>query len=75
MGNKAKKYLGQHFLHEKGILKMIRDEINPTETDIIIEIGPGTGNLTAELIPLAGKVLAIEKDPDMISPILSLYSE
>ena len=68
---KVKKYLGQNFLHDKNILYTIVEagEIKTEET--VIEIGPGKGILTAELIKRAGKVIAIEKDRDLI-PFLKL---
>lgn len=66
---KAKKHLGQHFLHEKGVLTKIRDAANPFMNEIVLEIGPGTGALTATLLPFVGKLIAIEKDSDLI-PVL-----
>ena len=54
--------LGQNFLINKGIVsKIINSEKIDNET--IIEIGPGKGSLTEELIKKAKKVIAIEKDP------------
>ena len=44
-----KKKYGQNFLNNKKILYKIANSINPTENDLIIEIGPGSGNLTKEL--------------------------
>jgi 16S rRNA (adenine1518-N6/adenine1519-N6)-dimethyltransferase len=63
---KPKKSLGQHFLTDKRHLLKIRDAINPVADDILIEIGPGKGALTRELVPLSEKLIAIEKDPDMV---------
>lgn len=63
---KAKKSLGQHFLKSESALKKIRDAANVVGSDIVLEIGPGLGALTAELLFSAGKVVAIEKDRDLI---------
>ena len=58
--------LGQHFLKNKTVLKKILHRISPQEKDLIIEIGAGRGVLTFPLAEKAGKVIAIEKDPDLI---------
>ena len=47
---KPKKSLGQNFLVDKNIIKLIVNTVEITENDTILEIGPGTGNLTKELI-------------------------
>lgn len=54
--------LGQHFLHEKQILRKIVEAVDPKPEDLIIEIGPGRGALTFPLAEKAGKVVAVEKD-------------
>jgi len=62
MSIKAKTHLGQHFLHDKNILKAIIAAGDIHSTDTILEIGAGQGFLTKELIPLAGRVIAYEID-------------
>ena len=47
---KAKKSLGQNFLIDKNILKKIVDVGNINSRDKILEIGPGTGNLTEYIV-------------------------
>ena len=60
---KAKKSLGQNFLVDKNILKKISDINIFDKTAEIVEIGPGTGNLTSYLIEKdIKKIFAIEKD-------------
>ncbi len=66
---KAKKSLGQHFLKSQSALTKIRDAGSIDDTDTVLEIGPGTGALTELLVVSAKKVIAIEKDRDLI-PIL-----
>ncbi|HOP60645.1 MAG TPA: 16S rRNA (adenine(1518)-N(6)/adenine(1519)-N(6))-dimethyltransferase RsmA [Candidatus Saccharicenans sp.] len=58
--------LGQHFLHDKNIIKKIIEANQPEKSDLFIEIGPGTGALTFLLAERAGFVLAIEKDQALI---------
>ncbi|MSR81761.1 MAG: ribosomal RNA small subunit methyltransferase A [Candidatus Latescibacteria bacterium] len=57
------KKLGQHFLADQQLLEreLAYAELRPG--DIVLEIGPGIGNLTAFLATRAGKVIAIERDP------------
>ena len=58
-----KKSLGQNFLLNKEIIKKIVDLGKITNESTIIEIGPGTGNLTQELIKKKPKkFIAIEKE-------------
>ena len=66
---KAKKHLGQHFLRSESALKKIRDAADLSGDSIVLEIGPGAGALTETLLFFAGKVIAIEKDRDLI-PLL-----
>lgn len=68
-GFKISKSLGQNFLTDKNVIDKIIDAMELTERDLVIEIGPGLGVLTAEAAPQAGKVLAIEIDKNLI-PIL-----
>ena len=60
------KSLGQNFLTSQGILKKIVDASNLNEDDIVLEIGPGIGTLTFELAKHCKKVIAIEKDGEMV---------
>ncbi len=64
---KAKKSLGQHFLKSEKALGQIVEAANIASTDFVLEIGPGTGILTERLLAKAERVLAIEKDRDMIA--------
>lgn len=62
----ANKALGQNFLINETIIQTIVTEANIGKNDLVIEIGPGLGNLTEELIKRANKVIAIELDLKMI---------
>jgi len=54
--------LGQNFLKDKSVIKKIIDVANLTTDDLVLEIGPGKGILTEELIKRTGKVIAVEID-------------
>lgn len=63
------KGLGQNFLHDETVLESIVDGAKVSKEDLVIEIGPGVGSLTAKLISRAEKVVSIELD-DALIPIL-----
>lgn len=65
-GLKAKKRFGQNFLIDENIVNNIVEQSEIDSEDIIIEIGPGLGNLTEKLVDKAKSVLAFEIDEDMI---------
>ena len=46
-----KKSLGQNFLTDKNIIDIIVNKGNINENDVVLEIGPGTGNLTERILP------------------------
>ena len=63
---KADKSLGQNFLIDSEVLEKIVNSSEINEKDLVIEIGPGLGTLTNELLEKAGKVIAVELDKRMI---------
>jgi len=60
------KGFGQNFLISENILKKIVEAANVVPKDIVLEIGPGIGTLTIELAKKAKKVIAVEKDKEMV---------
>ena len=65
----AKKHLGQHFLHEKGIINKIVQAVDPKPGDRLVEIGPGQGAITFPLLDRHGALTVIEFDRDLIAPL------
>jgi len=63
--HKARRWLGQHFLIDHSVLIDAVRSADVKKEDIILEIGPGTGNLTAELLRTGCKVIAVEKDRNL----------
>ena len=63
---KANKNLGQNFLIDEQVIKDIIDGAEINNEDLVIEIGPGLGTLTAFLVEKAKKVICIELDKKMI---------
>lgn len=65
-GITANKKLGQNFLIDDNVIQGIVKSAQIESTDLVIEIGPGLGTLTAPLLEKAGKVIAIELDQKML---------
>jgi 16S rRNA (adenine1518-N6/adenine1519-N6)-dimethyltransferase len=63
---RAKRRLGQHFLADPRLLARIADALQAGANDTVLEIGPGSGGLTGPLVERAGRVIAIEKDRDLV---------
>ena len=66
---KPKKFLGQNFLINEKIADQIIEAADLSDKDTVLEIGPGTGILTERLVKVAGKVLAVEKDYDLVEKL------
>ena len=61
-----KKKLGQNFLTDKNIINIIVDTAKLSNSDYVLEVGPGTGNLTEKIISKNPKKLfAVEKDKSL----------
>ena len=71
---RAKKYLGQNFLNSKSAVLDAVKVARLTEQDTVVEIGPGTGAFTRELLNCAGKVIAIEKDGELIPRLQAQFA-
>ncbi|MEW8137864.1 MAG: 16S rRNA (adenine(1518)-N(6)/adenine(1519)-N(6))-dimethyltransferase RsmA, partial [Candidatus Thiodiazotropha endolucinida] len=64
-----RKRFGQNFLHDPGIIQRIVQAIDPQPGDNLVEIGPGQGAITTELLSLIGRMQAIELDRDLVGPL------
>lgn len=65
LDHKFKKQYGQNFLMDKNILNKICESISPCNNDLIIEIGPGSGNLTKELKKYGANLVCFEIDKSL----------
>lgn len=66
---RAKRRLGQNFLYDPRILSRIAAATGAGPGDTVLEIGPGPGGLTAALAATGARVVAIEKDAELIAPL------
>ncbi|TNE72635.1 MAG: 16S rRNA (adenine(1518)-N(6)/adenine(1519)-N(6))-dimethyltransferase RsmA [Gammaproteobacteria bacterium] len=68
-GHQARKRFGQNFLHDPGVIEKIVRAINPKPDDVMVEIGPGLGALTEEILSVNPALQVVELDRDLI-PVL-----
>jgi 16S rRNA (adenine1518-N6/adenine1519-N6)-dimethyltransferase len=62
---RAKKRLGQHFLHDPAVIRKLVDVIGPTPSDTMVEIGGGPGALTAPLVAKLERLHVVEVDREL----------
>jgi 16S rRNA (adenine1518-N6/adenine1519-N6)-dimethyltransferase len=70
----TKKSLGQHFLTSSVVPSWMCDAAHVTEGDIVLEIGPGTGVLTSEILLRGAKVIALEADTRAIEVLTERFA-
>ncbi|MCA3000176.1 MAG: 16S rRNA (adenine(1518)-N(6)/adenine(1519)-N(6))-dimethyltransferase RsmA [Rhodocyclaceae bacterium] len=71
---RAKKQFGQHFLTDQHYIDRIITVISPQTTDVMIEIGPGPGALTAPLVERLAHLHAVEIDRDLAAALRARFS-
>lgn len=75
LGVKPNRVLGQNFLIDRNVLKILIDLANLSKDDGVLEIGPGLGVVTEQLLQRAGKVVAIEKDPVLAAHLRGHFAQ
>ena len=68
--HRPRKRFGQNFLHDSAVIRRIVSVIAPTRGEHLVEIGPGHGAITTELLKAAGRLDAVELDRDLIAPLM-----
>lgn len=74
MLHKARKRFGQNFLVDQSIINHIVRSIRPQHSDVLVEIGPGKGALTAPLLEACEQLQVIELDRDLIPILLAQFA-
>jgi len=69
--HRPRKRFGQHFLHDPGVRARIVEAIAPVPGDVVVEIGPGEGALTALLLERVTRLEAIEIDRDLAARLVA----
>lgn len=77
MAKKSNKqiFLAQNFLRSSKLVRSLLDTSSIESCDIVYEIGPGRGIITAELAQIACKVIAIEKDPKLARQLSQRFQD
>ena len=70
-----KKKLGQNFLINKFTINKISEIINISEDDLILEVGPGQGALTEDIIKKTKNYIGVEKDSNLCNILKSSYGD
>ena len=65
--------LGQHFLTDTSVVKTIVESADLRSGDTVVEVGPGRGALTSDIVSQSGKVLLIEYDAEMAQRLAFKY--
>jgi 16S rRNA (adenine1518-N6/adenine1519-N6)-dimethyltransferase len=69
LGLKAKESWGQNFLSDEGVLGDIADACRLSKGETVVELGPGLGSLTRALLATGARVVAVERDRDMVAAL------
>ncbi len=70
-----RKRFGQHFLHDRQVLQRIVSAVAPLADDALVEIGPGSGALTAALLEKIDKLHAVEIDRDLAAQLRQRFGD
>lgn len=73
--HKPLKKFGQNFLRDPWVIQQIIREISPADNEIILEIGPGLGVMTIEILNLASQLVAVEIDNNLFSHLNLRFSK
>src|SRR6266446_541105 len=73
--HRPSKRLGQNFLLDQNIASDIVSSIHPSQSDTVLEPGPGHGTLTWLLQKKVGKVIAVEKDPVLVRELRETFKD
>src|SRR5476651_961912 len=74
MKHVARKRFGQNFLHDKYVLSSITEAIAPQPDDAMVEIGPGLGAMTEQLMRTVKMMHVVELDRDLVARLEKTYS-
>jgi 16S rRNA (adenine1518-N6/adenine1519-N6)-dimethyltransferase len=64
-GSQPRHRFGQNFMIDRNLVRLVAEAGELSKADWVLEVGPGTGTLTEELLERAGKVLVVEIDRDL----------
>lgn len=74
-GRKPVRYTGQHFLHDQSLINQIIDHGQINNNDVVLDIGAGKGALTGPLSARAERVIAIERDEQLVHHLKQSFTK
>ena len=74
-GFRPRKQFGQHWLRDEAVLDRIVGAAKLTKSDRVLEIGPGTGNLTTRLLSQVAALVAVEIDRDLCKKLVRQFGD
>ncbi|HEX4796499.1 MAG TPA: 16S rRNA (adenine(1518)-N(6)/adenine(1519)-N(6))-dimethyltransferase RsmA [Humisphaera sp.] len=74
-GSQPRQRFGQNFMIDQNLVRLVAEAGELGPQDLVIEVGPGTGTLTEELLARAGQVLAVEIDRDLAALLRSRFAD
>ena len=72
---RPRRYLGQHFLVDRSVVRKIAELIDPRPGEVVLEIGPGRGALTEVLVALVPRLVGVEIDRDLAALLRSRFTQ
>lgn len=72
---RPQKSLGQYFLTSRAVARDIVSAADLSKDEVVLEVGPGTGMLTKALLPYTRKVIAVEKDTELIRHLRKILAQ
>ncbi len=75
MAHQFKKKFGQNFLHDKKFIVEMVDSLDLKDDDIVLEIGPGDGSVTNEVLKRGNKIICVEVDYSLLPNLIRRFSE
>ncbi|MEV5706842.1 16S rRNA (adenine(1518)-N(6)/adenine(1519)-N(6))-dimethyltransferase RsmA [Actinoallomurus sp. NPDC052274] len=75
LGLRPTKTLGQNFVIDANTVRRIVRDADVGPEDVVLEVGPGLGSLTLALLPIAGRVVAVEVDPALAQRLPETVAE
>jgi len=73
-GSEPRHRFGQNFMIDQNLVRLVADAGNVAPGDVVIEVGPGTGTLTEELLSRGGEVVAVEIDRDLAAALRERFA-
>src|SRR5690349_8185322 len=73
-GSAPRHRFGQNFMIDQNLVRLVADAGEIASGDLVVEVGPGTGTLTEELLARGGNVVAIEIDRDLAKALRERFA-